>query len=424
MRRLRSWCAFEQQGTVIVLMAILLVIFISMAAMTVDGFQLFLTRNELRNAADAGALAGARFLYNDSGTSVNTGANAIAQAAATDNKSQLTAVEVNADLANNSGDVERGHWSFASQTFTPNSSPDPVALWGVTSAELDADPNFINAVRVRARRESTPAASFFARIFGYNSFALSDEAIAYIGFAGTLIPWEIDYPFAICEEALLKNGKYDCSVGRMFNSSGNVSTSQTAWWTDLNPCTNGGTNAGDVAEAICGPNAQGNTCPQCGYGNADGLLLGALINTTNGTVASDFAKFVKCWEAATNKQRPWELKLPVINCSDTGPTCKKLVGAVVVNVLWVTDNANTTNPKDEDVPKVMGRWSSSTTDPLTRWGEFVRYEEHNLQNADGTPALIQQKHVYFKPDCAPHIPSGITGGKNFGVLAQIPVLVK
>jgi hypothetical protein len=34
------------------------------------------------------------------------------------------------------------------------------------------------------------------------------------------------------------------------------------------------------------------------------------------------------------------------------------------------------------------------------------------------------KATYFIPNCTPHIPDGTTGGKNFGVLARIPVLVK
>jgi hypothetical protein len=35
-----------------------------------------------------------------------------------------------------------------------------------------------------------------------------------------------------------------------------------------------------------------------------------------------------------------------------------------------------------------------------------------------------KKCIYFLPDCNPHIPTGISGGENFGVLAKIPVLVK
>ena len=47
----------------------------------------------------------------------------------------------------------------------------------------------------------------------------------------------------------------------------------------------------------------------------------------------------------------------------------------------------------------------------------------NLKNVDGTSAPYQKKAIYFLPNCEPHIPTGGTGGTNFGVLAKIPVLV-
>ena len=161
-------------------------------------------RNELQNASDAGALAGARVLYNEDGTEVNEGANATAYDAAVANMSEKTSVDVHWS-GGNSGDIERGHWCFATRTFTPNDSTVPVDLWNVTPEELDANVDFINAVRVRARRQDTPAASFFGRIFGYNNFILSAESVAYIGFAGTLTPAEVDQPIAICIQAILND---------------------------------------------------------------------------------------------------------------------------------------------------------------------------------------------------------------------------
>ncbi len=110
--------------------------------------------------------------------------------------------------------MERGHWCFATRVFTPNESTQPVNLWDVSSEDLDANPNFINAIRVKTRRQDTPSASFFARIFGYESFSLSTEAIAYIGFAGTLAPQEADQPIAVCREAILTDEKYTCTIGR------------------------------------------------------------------------------------------------------------------------------------------------------------------------------------------------------------------
>ena len=89
----------DQTGVTIILVAILMFVFLGIAALVIDLSNIYVVHNELQNAADAGALAGARFLYNDNGTSVNTGANQIAYDTATANRAlALTgaiAVDVN-----------------------------------------------------------------------------------------------------------------------------------------------------------------------------------------------------------------------------------------------------------------------------------------------------------------------------------------
>jgi uncharacterized membrane protein len=152
----------EQRGVIVIVVALLIVVFIGAAALAIDVGHLFLVRNELQNSADAGCLAGARFLYGDDGMSVNENANQIAYQAATANKSERVPVDVHWS-GGNTGDVERGHWSFATRTFTPNESTQPVPLWDVSPEALDANPNFINAIRVMARRQDTPVTSFQRR---------------------------------------------------------------------------------------------------------------------------------------------------------------------------------------------------------------------------------------------------------------------
>ena len=84
-----------------VLVAICIFMIIALTALAVDIGHLVVTKNELQNAADAGALAGARVLYLNDGSAVNPGANQAATAAAVANASDNTAVEVGA------GDVLR-----------------------------------------------------------------------------------------------------------------------------------------------------------------------------------------------------------------------------------------------------------------------------------------------------------------------------
>ncbi len=408
----------NERGITIILIAVLMVVFLGFAAFAIDIGHVVVARNEVHNAADAGALAGARFLYSDDGTEVNAGANLIAYNAAVANKSEKVPVEAQWS-GGNEGDVQRGHWSFATRTFTPNSSLVPIDLWDYTTEELDANPDFINAVRVKTRRESTPVASFFANVFGINQFVVSKEAVAYIGFAGTLAPDEVKQPIAVCQQALLATGEYTCSVGRMINSGNIVNNSETGGWTDFNqdsPCL-GGTNAQAVKSSVCGS------------GNPGPLELGKPVASNGGDIQSAFNDLINCWTTYTGKTKPWTLALPVIDCPDNNiGTCQNVEGAVTVNIVWITGPGD--DPQYDNSPREMAGirdsvytdWSSSDTNGRNRWLSFV--DHFHLKNVDGTPAAYDKKSIYFLPDCKPHPPIGRSGGRNFGIRAKIPVLVE
>ena len=429
----------DQRGVTIILVALLMFVFLGIAALAIDLSHLYVVSNELQNAADAGALAGARFLYNDYGTEVNVGANQIAYDAATANKALAEtggaiAVEVNWEAEQNSGtvvDVQRGHWSFSSKTFEANDSTASVDLWNVSTVDLDNNPNFINAVKVVARRQANPAASFFARIFNHENFKLYREAVGYIGFAGTLGPGEADQPIAICKDSILIDEKYSCNVGRMINSGQDTGTNETGGWTDFNqagdPC-NGGTNKPAVDSLVCA------------NGNPDMILLGGPMATNGGDIQTVFDHLETCWIENTGKTKAWNMTLPVVTCpSNNIGTCEEVVGTVNVNLIWILRDENKV---DEDAPYEMENpdpegedWASSDPVGKARWDSFVTH--FNLRTSDNKLALYEiiseddktssgytKKTLYFLPDCTPHELKGNTGGQNFGVLARIPVLVK
>jgi Flp pilus assembly protein TadG len=423
----------NQKGVTIILVAICLVVLIGFAAIAVDLAYLYIVKGELQNAADSGALAGAQVLYNNAGTSVNAGANVVALNYVNLNYSEQASVQVQS--------VERGHWSFATRTFTPNDSTAPVSLWNATSAELDANTDFINAVRVITTRKIVPGTGmpeepFFARIWGTPGTAIQAVAVAYIGFAGTAESFKFDLPIAICKEALLKDGEYSCTVGRMINSGNSpkstTTTGETGGWTSFEQlntsafgdCSGGG--AGNVKDLF----------KSCVAGNPTPLVLGNNIKTSGGQDESAFAKMFPCWNKATDKNNdgiheiPWKITLPVIQCCATqsgslttcnnpGP-CNPLKGAVVVEIIWMQDKNDS---KYEEVPFQLVDWSSTEPDGAKRWNELANH--FKLKGRDGvSTAPYVQKTMYFKPNCEPHIPMGGTGGENFGVLAKIPVLVK
>ena len=365
-------------------------------------------------------------------------------AAAKDNTAQRAEVELVGDPAANTGDVQRGHWRWFDKTFTPNSSLAAVTLWNVSTADLDADLDFINAVRVRVRREKVPARSFLSKVMGFSDFKMQAEAVAYIGFAGTLLPGEVDQPIAICQQSLLSDNKYSCNTGRMINSGGKE-THNTGGWTNFtqSPCETASTK---TVRPYVG----------CGAAPAPQLTLGVDMGTTGGEEQRVWDDFYDCWKASydTDKDgRPdtvMNLTLVMIDClANNVGNCSEIVGGVNVNMAWMIRIAETEDPdtKFDWVPLEMTGYESfpdwycpdSITDGLGAddlsdqqfldcWYDFVdHFSLVNYQDvsiATFSPLSTLNKTMYFLPDCEAHIPAGGTGGRNFGVLAKIPVLVK
>ena len=423
----------NQKGAVIVIVAGSLVAFIGMAALALDLGHLCLVRNELQNAADSGALAGARALYVEDGSAVNSGANDRANEAATSNTADKVTVDIN------SGDIQRGHWSFGLGTlprgFYPNDSLVRVDL-ARPLVELDQDPSFINAMQVRTRRDATKAASFFATIFGYTGFRLAAEAVAYIGFAADAGPAEVDEPIAVCRQAITDvDGGFSCVTGRMFNSGSNIETHNTSAWTDFSQPCESATSGNEVRQII--DNDQGNTYM---------ISLGSMSTTGGNTTGPALFSLMDKWVQVTNKTVVWPMTLPVIDCPGNNTTsCAEVTGFVRIKVVWINGN----NPPWDSVPTTMSDpegeyspWSSSllsddssvqtvtlsdgfTYQTTPRWDSFVQH--FNLKDAGGHPAQFKPtsagKTIYFVPSCVYEDLIGNSGGDPFGILAKIPRLV-
>jgi Flp pilus assembly protein TadG len=412
----------DQSGVTLVFVALTLFSLVGFSALAVDLGYLYIVRNELQNAADAGALAGAWGLYDSTGH-VDEGANQRAFEAATANKSGAAAVTVEW-TSGNTGDVQRGHYRFEDGQFFPSDNLNMVQLNGVSEAELDANLDFVNAVRVFTRRPTAP--SFFSKIFGYDSFALSAKAVAYIGFAGQLAPGDADQPMAVCKQALVDgSGNYSCGVGRMINSGANPGHETGGWTNFSQPCTTANTNT--VKPLVCA------------NGNPEAVSLGQGMGTTNGQEDAVFNDLESCWrknsalDTDNDKvpDKPWSMTLPVIDCTGNSVSnCSTVVGAVELNLIWITQNDKN---QWRELPQKMLRadgsyWACSytkgdTVSAQACWQSFV--DTFNLQDVlNNTPATYEDKTIYYLPDCKAHELSGRTGGQNFGILAKIPVLVE
>lgn len=403
--RLAKHLKKDDKGAVAIIVGLSLFALLGFGALAVDlGYSMFV-KNELQNAADAGALAGAADLYLNNGASVNPNANQTAYDTAVANMSQKDAVHVEY--------IQRGHWSFGSRTFTPNDSLDAVDLWNLSTAELDANTDFINAVKVRVRTQN-PVASFLSNIWGGSPSYSFAEAVAYIGFAGSLRPHDVDQPIAICKQSILNNeGEYDCTVGRMLNSGGNDVTHNTAGWTNFSqPCETA--NASEMRSLIC---SSGNPVP---------ITLGEGMGATGGVQDSTLRDLQNCmWNDASLDtdgdkipDKPWNMTLPVIDCiGNNVSNCAVVKGAVNIDIVWITDK------EGDPVPRKMGNWTcpSGYTEEQC-WTSFTNH--FNLKDVDGNTPAYAKKSIYFLPNCTPHDLGGTTGGENFGILAKIPVLVK
>lgn len=415
----------NENGATAVYAAVVLALLVMFAGLAVDVNYLYGVRNELHNAADAGALAGASMLFDDKGELTRDKADLEANAVASSN----TTGTQNVDEIT----VEIGSWSFETRKFT-----------------ADPDEELINAVRVQTDRSDTP--SFFAKILGFDDFFVSADAVAIIGYAGDLFIDDVDQPIAICKDSILHDEKYDedvCNMGRMSNDSSSSVTGETAMWTDFsqdNP---------DVPEQDSCDTANANTMKEITAGcsgNPYPLKLGLGIGTVNGVQDTVFRNMIDCWHNGVDldgnpvdtdgdgiPDQPWPLTLPVVDCESSN-TCATLVGAVVINVIWMQKSPDPWhNIKSDDmVPTKMGDdWTCETGGtPEGRqdcWKSFV--DKFNLRNLDMNidyelteedyEAFYEQlKNIFFLPSCDEFIPTGNTGGEDFDIRAKYPKLVE
>jgi hypothetical protein len=492
--------ACNQRGGVVIFVAVAMVVLIGFAALAIDLANLLVKRNELQNAADAGALAGARFLYGCDGTVNDDGfvddcdpplgagggvsvksANEIAYDAARANRAQSTPVDVNWS-GGNTGDVLRGHWSFATQTFTPRNVTTMPNLFLKTWDEVDANLDFINAVKVTTRREATSVVSYFARIFGIDSFVLSADAIAYIGFSGDAEMASYDQPIVMCRQSILNDaGEQDCRTGRLINSD---SKRQESWntgaWTDYITYD---------SEGSCGGSASANDVRPlvCNTGGLEGTLdLGDWLQINGGEMESALAALRRCWKEQASEDGdggytggadyyavdystwpnptytsdaqdgipdvPWGIRVPVIVCEGNNfNTCAAYAGAVDLVVLHISGPGE--DPMYLNIPRHMDGWGEGADEILTWtaedqcheiatlndwiaeddvsvnnrklcWERFAQHFGLKDLSQDGAYADYKKKSLYVSFLCQYKQPNGNTGGEYFGVLAKIPKLVE
>jgi Flp pilus assembly protein TadG len=155
MKRVPPAKRHNRRGAVVVLSAAFLIVTIAFLALSIDWGYIVVSESELQNAADAGAMSGARALTNGREAAILAAKNWAGRNVAAGQAVALA-----------DEDVEIGRWDTDAATFTvvPPNSTDPT-----------------NAVRVTCRRTTArgnPIKLFFAPVIGTESADLSVSAIA------------------------------------------------------------------------------------------------------------------------------------------------------------------------------------------------------------------------------------------------------
>jgi Flp pilus assembly protein TadG len=209
----------DEEGVAAPIIGLFIVVFVIFLAFAVDLGRLYIVKNELQNAADAAALAGARELNQTAQTINSSIVSTAVQDCALQNKS------IGLDQLHASAEI--GKWDFGTQTFTP--VPNPTFTTEV------------NAVRATVRRmgedgassENSKMVSAFAGMMGYSQLGTQATAVAYLGITGSAIP---TIPFALPDTVLtaaLSPEAQESFWGLLTPTPAYAVVSRTLTWKDL-----------------------------------------------------------------------------------------------------------------------------------------------------------------------------------------------
>lgn len=212
----------DESGAVAVIVAILLTVFLGVAALAVDIGHLAIVKNELQNAADATALAAANHFYPHTPTSTATAPDWNAAEVEAGNAIGMNKSD---GVALTDCEVQTGYWNLAS-------TPYGLQGQGITPGPKDAP-----AIKVTVRRvagsNGGPVQNFIAGVIGKPTSDMSAEAVAVSASPGTMRPGAL-LPIAISKEVADKAGDYNSpSKTVRIGSSYHYPNSMAGQWTSL-----------------------------------------------------------------------------------------------------------------------------------------------------------------------------------------------
>ena len=159
-----------QRGSVSLMVAFLLPVFLGLAALAIDLVYLQIVRNEMQNDADAAALAGAHALVDPNGGAVRW-ADATAQA------QQSVSLNRAAGQPLSDAQVQTGYWNLTGQPTGLQPQSLAPTVWDAPAVRV--------TVRKATGQNQGPVQTFFARFWsGYGRYVFNFTAAFITGGGG------------------------------------------------------------------------------------------------------------------------------------------------------------------------------------------------------------------------------------------------
>jgi Flp pilus assembly protein TadG len=376
------------KGAAMLTVVVSLMALLAGASLAVDVGLLLASRTQLQNAVDASALAGAANLI-DSSDNTNVLVTAAAAAAAALDQASQNETASNSSVTVLNEDVVPGDWDLDTRTFD--------------SAVDITDPDQVTALKVTARLDgsaNTAVPALLSRVLGRSSFSVKSEAIAYVGWAGN--DTEVELPIAIdccklkgtsCEsdycDTITTDPPNSCPLttpqdeGATDVSCLQFSTTeqQTACWTVFDGASSS-VNASTASNIV-----ENGTTFEVNVGEKIYIDNGSKVSVLM-DLADRFSQQGEDYYAPIHdppQVDSWIVKLPVVECQTddgcAGGVPAKLVGFVCFEIREVT----------------------ATPDQIIR-GEFLCANDSRTAKC--------------------HERGSTSGGLDFGLRAEVPVLVR
>jgi Flp pilus assembly protein TadG len=271
-----------QRGSVSLMVAFLLPIFLGLAALAIDLVYLQIVRNEMQNDADAAALAGAGYFFDGTnGTPYWSLATQKAQVAVTTNTASGTALKT--------GTVATGYWNLVDTPKVLQALPMVPKAYDAPAIQVTV------AKAVNTNDGEVP--TYFARYWGILSRPMQATAVAGLASPDSILPGGV-FPMVIAQcmydtywnfNTTPAGPKLDPATGKPYifkiGSAYQYATCASGEWTSLLDDSN---STSDIRELIAN-------------GNPVELSIGQSIWIQTGAKAAVFGTVQNC-SAAGNKK--------------------------------------------------------------------------------------------------------------------------